>query len=229
MKGIYIIVMLSVMLQVAGQKKKAFPEMHGSYVHPKMELIVSGHRSIAFVGEYGYLSRRLDAGSITTRDSILSKASKSLALMFYGYWKDNRDQFWVNCQHPDTTYALFAASGIDPKNLAFYNRQYLAEILGVDAVVTIRCLVFKKYSPGEATLINIASIAATFSLAAMGNYSPLFRFQEGTDVFYLNTTVHDAAGGLIYMDRGLETAYPKLNPGGIRYLKHQPGFPYLKQ
>lgn len=202
--------------------------MHGSYVHPKMELIVSGHRSIAFVGEYGYLSRRVDENSIPVHDSILSKASRSLAVMFYGNWKENRDDIRVNCQHPDTTYALLDSAGIDPKDFAFYSRRQLAEIIGVDGVVTIRCLVFKKYSPGEATLMNIAGIAATFTLAAMGNYTPLFRFQAGTDVFYLNTTVHDASGELIYMDRGLETAYPKLNPGGLRYMKHQPGFPYLK-
>lgn len=202
--------------------------MHGSYVHPKMELIVSGHRTIAYIGEYGYMSRRVDQNSITTYDSVLSKASKSLAVMFYAYWKENPGDFRAKCQHPDTTYALLDSAGINHKDLAFYNRQQLAQILGVDAVVTVRCLVYKKYSPGESTLINIASIAATFTLAAMGTYTTFFQFQPGTDVFYLNTSVHDASGLLIYLDRGLETAFPKMNPGGLRYMKHQPGFPYLQ-
>jgi hypothetical protein len=228
MKGMYIIVLLALMLQAKGQNKKAFPEMHGSYVHPKMELIVSGHRNIAFVGEYGYMSRKVDEYSIADHDSFLSADSKKLALLFYESWEDNREEFWVNCQHPDTTWARLRLHGINPGDLYGYSRQQLAEILGVDAVVTIRSLVFKKYTPAESTLINMASIAATFGLAASGNYTAFFPFQAGVEVFYLSTTVHDASGEMIYLDKGLETAFPKLNPGGLRYMKNQPGFPYLR-
>jgi hypothetical protein len=229
MKVALSIASVALFVQVWAQKNLTFPSMYGSYVHPKMELIVSGHRTIAFVGEYGYISRRVDEKSIAAHDSVLSRDSKDLAWLFYDAWKANRDQFWVNCQHPDTTRKLLLINGIDPGELTFLSRQQLAGILGVDAVVTIRCLVFKKYHPGESTLINIAGIAVTFGLAATGNYTTFFPFQPGVDVFYLSTTVHDASGEMIFLDRGLETAFPKLNPGGIRYMKHQPGFPYLKQ
>lgn len=229
MRSGLVIAAMALVVQVWGQKNKPFPVMHGSYVHPKMELIVSGHRTIAFVGEYGYISRRVDEQSIAVHDSVVSKDTKDIAWLFYEAWKTNRDQFWVNCQHPDTTLNLLRRNGIDPGELTFLSRKQLAGILGEDAVVTIRCLVFKKYNPGESTLINIASIAVTFGLASTGNYTSFFPFQQGVDVFYLSTTVHDASGEMIYLDRGLETAYPKLNPGGIRYMKHQPGFPYLKQ
>jgi hypothetical protein len=226
MKGILIMAML-LMAMPGNSQKKTFPVMYGTYVHPKLDSFIARHHIIAVVGEFGYLTRRVDEQSASMHDSITAKAIKNLGEMVYAAWKANRSSFNVEFQHPDTTYALLGEGGIEPGNLRFADRAKLAAILGVDAVMTFRCLVYKKYYPAEVTMINIASIATTIKLASMGNYTMYFPFKTGTEVFYSSTTIHDAKGDLLYLDKGLDRDYQKLNPGGWKNRKNLRGFPYL--
>lgn len=202
--------------------------MYGTYVHPALDSMLETHRVIAFVDEYAYLTRRVDEKSDTAYDTVMNRINLPMSVEFYKIWASNPNDFTVTFQHPDTTAALLKINGLASANLFFTGRQKLASLLGVDAVVTVRCLIYKKYDPTEASLINIVSIAATFGFAAMGSYTGFFSFQPGTDALYSSTTIHNRNGELLYLDKGMENVLTNLSPGGWKIRKNLPRFPYLK-
>jgi hypothetical protein len=227
MKALAVIIFISICFASLAQPTK-FPKMHASYIHPKLDSILATHQTIAFLGEYTYLTRRVDEASRDEYDSITQGAIR-LAYYLAKSLRDDERITTVLVQHPDSTYTILIRAGIKPGETSMYDRNMLAEILDADAIVTMRLLVFKKYYPTEAHVRNILSLFGTFGMAAHGFYVTNFPLVAGTDITYESTAIHTKTGELIYLDNGINTVFPKMNPGGLQNKKAMRDFPYFKK
>lgn len=201
--------------------------MYGSFIHPALDSLVSLHRTVAVIGEVSYISRKVNENSKAQFDSVYYSVPKAMSWNFYHSWNKKKTKQDIAIQRPDTTYKILKRAGINPDSLSFFSRKTLSNLLGVDAIITVRWTIFKKHTGTEAVLISIASLAGSVAVWNSGYFGVVFiQFESGTEIIAEIITIHNADGQLIYLNKGLEKTFTNLNPGGWKNRKNLRDFPY---
>ncbi len=130
---------------------------HQSYLSPQFTSTTSAHRQVAVLPFHVSIARERLPKSITPEDLVRMETEEGLAVQrqFHAELLRRADRYTVEFQDVSRTNLLLERAGLSQDSLAGRTKEELAELLGVDAVITGSIRRSKPMSGGEAYLTGL--------------------------------------------------------------------------
>jgi hypothetical protein len=129
---------------------------HQAYLNPQVASTISAHRRVAVLPFLVSISRENMPKALTSEDLVRMEKEEGLALQrqLHAELLRRAGRYTVEFQDVSQTNLLLNRAGISQDSLYGRTREELAELLGVDAVISGSIHRFKPMSGGEAYLMG---------------------------------------------------------------------------
>ncbi len=195
-------------------QKNKLHKFYGCYQCIALDSNIATHRTVAILpAEVVLLDIHGDPDVWVEKQKLARDASLYIQYKLYNELFQFPDPLSTQFQPPDTTRLLLQKNHINPDSLRLYSRKDISDILGVDAVITPKYYRLTELTEKQYLFLNGISIVASILSAASGSYAVTVPAYFPMSKTHFAIFIHDGhTGELLWMDKGLETKNPKLNP-----------------
>lgn len=157
---------------------------HKMYTSPQFSTVAADHRTVAVLPFYVSISRERLPRNLTPEDVSRMEREESVAVQgqLYTNLLRRSDRYTVEFQDVARTNALLEQAGLTYDSLPGRTREQVAEVLGVDAVISGRIHRSKPMATGTAIALGVL-----FGGAFMGN----------TNEVSVDLQLHDGDAGML--------------------------------